>query len=150
MSEHPQAAILRAIAEDRDATIQFRAPGAVEWGVCGVAYMLMHPAFIYRIAPKLDRYETEGYALAMRVLQSDLYKQLDDRELAECDEFIRREVPETESKPAEKVYYLWALVCDDKLEPVNPMVPEGEKPDGFRDKKLIRLDWSRTVIQEGK
>lgn len=37
-----------------------------------------------------ERYETEGYALAMRVLQSDLYKILDDKERAECDEFIRR------------------------------------------------------------
>ena len=31
-----------------------------------------------------------GYALAMRVLQSDLYKQLDDKERAECDELIAR------------------------------------------------------------
>ena len=35
-------------------------------------------------------YETFGYALAVRVLQSDLYAQLDDKERAECDELIRR------------------------------------------------------------
>ncbi len=34
-------------------------------------------------------YDRFGYALAMRVLQSDLYHQLDDRERAECDELIR-------------------------------------------------------------
>lgn len=34
--------------------------------------------------------DTFGCALAMRVLQSDLYKQLDDTELGECDELIRR------------------------------------------------------------
>jgi polyhydroxyalkanoate synthesis regulator phasin len=33
---------------------------------------------------------TFGCALAMRVLQSDLYRQLDDTERAECDELIAR------------------------------------------------------------
>jgi hypothetical protein len=37
-------------------------------------------------SPDYDRF---GYALAMRVLQSDLYHQLDERERSECDEFIR-------------------------------------------------------------
>lgn len=32
---------------------------------------------------------TSGYALAMRVLQSNLYGSLDDRERAECDELVR-------------------------------------------------------------
>ena len=36
------------------------------------------------------QFETEGYALAMAVLQSDLYRKLDDIQRAECDEFIRR------------------------------------------------------------
>lgn len=31
-----------------------------------------------------------GYALAMRVLQSELYLQLDDTEFAECEAFIQR------------------------------------------------------------
>lgn len=31
-----------------------------------------------------------GYALAMRVLQSDLYRKLDDIERGECDEMIAR------------------------------------------------------------
>lgn len=31
-----------------------------------------------------------GYSLAMRVMQSDLYRRLDGRERAECDELIRR------------------------------------------------------------
>lgn len=35
-------------------------------------------------------YDSFGYALAMRVLQSELYRQLDDRERAECDELIQR------------------------------------------------------------
>ena len=35
------------------------------------------------------QYETFGYALAMHVLQSDLYHNLDDKERAECDEMIR-------------------------------------------------------------
>lgn len=35
-------------------------------------------------------YDSHGYALAMRVLQSDLYHRLDDRERAECDELIAR------------------------------------------------------------
>jgi hypothetical protein len=35
-------------------------------------------------------FESEGYALAARVLQSDLYGKLDDKERAECDEFLRR------------------------------------------------------------
>lgn len=34
--------------------------------------------------------EALGYKLGMRVLQSDLYRQLDDAERAECDEFIAR------------------------------------------------------------
>ena len=37
-----------------------------------------------------DRYETFGYALAMRVLQSPTYARLDDKERAECDELIKR------------------------------------------------------------
>lgn len=35
-------------------------------------------------------YATLGYALAMRVLQSDLYPTLDELERAECDELIAR------------------------------------------------------------
>jgi hypothetical protein len=35
-------------------------------------------------------FEAEGYALAARVLQSDLYEKLDDKERAECDEFLKR------------------------------------------------------------
>lgn len=35
-------------------------------------------------------YDLPGYALAMRVLQSDLYPQLDDREKAECDALIAK------------------------------------------------------------
>lgn len=31
-----------------------------------------------------------GCALAMRVMQSDLYQQLDDTERADCDELVRR------------------------------------------------------------
>lgn len=37
-----------------------------------------------------ELYQTFGYALAMRVLQSDLYRLLDDTERAECDELIQR------------------------------------------------------------
>src|SRR5690242_9002238 len=37
-----------------------------------------------------EHYESFGYALAMSVLQSDLYTTLDDRERAECDELIAR------------------------------------------------------------
>lgn len=33
---------------------------------------------------------TRGYALAMRVLQSDLFKQLDEKETKECLDFIDR------------------------------------------------------------
>jgi hypothetical protein len=43
-----------------------------------------------------------GYALAMRVLQSDLYSKLDDKERSECDEIIRRGPilnPQEEDKP---------------------------------------------------
>ena len=36
-----------------------------------------------------DRYETLGYALAMRIMQSGMYDRLDDKERAECDELIR-------------------------------------------------------------
>lgn len=51
-----------------------------------------------RAIPKLD-FDSFGYALAMRVMQSDLYAQLDDRERAECDALIsnvlhrRRAIP---------------------------------------------------------
>lgn len=38
---------------------------------------------------RVPDYGRFGYALAMRVLQSDLYRQLDERERAECDELIR-------------------------------------------------------------
>ena len=34
------------------------------------------------------QYEAMGYALATRVLQSDLYAKLDDRERAECDALL--------------------------------------------------------------
>jgi hypothetical protein len=37
-----------------------------------------------------ETYESFGYALAMGVLQSDLYRHLDDRQRAECDELIAR------------------------------------------------------------
>lgn len=33
-------------------------------------------------------YESFGYALAVRVLQSDLYSKLDSKERAECDQLI--------------------------------------------------------------
>lgn len=36
------------------------------------------------------QYETFGYALAMRVAQSEMYYKLDDKERAECDELIQR------------------------------------------------------------
>lgn len=36
----------------------------------------------------LCRTRRDGYVLAMRVLQSDLYKQLDDVERAACDSLI--------------------------------------------------------------
>lgn len=38
----------------------------------------------------MSNYDSLGYALAMRVLQSDLYRQLDDTERGECDELVRR------------------------------------------------------------
>ena len=38
-------------------------------------------------------YASHGYALAARVLQSDLYAKLDDRERAECDAMVRGEAP---------------------------------------------------------
>ena len=37
-----------------------------------------------------EPFESFGYALAMRVLQSTMYQSLDDKERAECDELIRR------------------------------------------------------------
>jgi hypothetical protein len=39
---------------------------------------------------KPARFEAQGFALAARVLQSDLYEKLDAKERAECDEFLRR------------------------------------------------------------
>ena len=49
-----------------------------------------------------DRYDTEGYALAMEVLQSDLYAKLHDKARVECDEFIQRGMAE----PAEPVSWV--------------------------------------------
>lgn len=44
-----------------------------------------HDAFMFYAKNK-----TFGCVLAMRVMQSDLYEQLDDTERTECDELIRR------------------------------------------------------------
>jgi len=41
-------------------------------------------------APEAHEGDQPGFALAMRVLQSDLYHQLDDRERAECDALLPR------------------------------------------------------------
>jgi hypothetical protein len=38
----------------------------------------------------MANYDSFGYALATRVLQSEVYAKLDERERAECDELIRR------------------------------------------------------------
>jgi hypothetical protein len=38
----------------------------------------------------MSNYDSFGYALAMRVMQSDLYPELDERERSECDELIHR------------------------------------------------------------
>lgn len=38
----------------------------------------------------MSNYNSFGYALAMRVLQSDLYHILEDKERVECDALIER------------------------------------------------------------
>ena len=47
------------------------------------------------------QFETEGYVLAMAVMQSDLYNKLDDKEKADCDVLIRRGMHKPKS-PEEK------------------------------------------------
>lgn len=58
----------------------------------GIFLLLVILAVVLRHIPKpkSKQFETHGYALAMRVLQSDLYHQLDALERAECDELIQR------------------------------------------------------------
>jgi hypothetical protein len=41
-------------------------------------------------AQRLNERRPLGCFLAMRVMQSDLYRQLDDAERADCDELVRR------------------------------------------------------------
>lgn len=47
-----------------------------------------------------QRFESFGYALAMRVMQSDLYAQLDDRERDECDALINNALRPVATLPA--------------------------------------------------
>jgi hypothetical protein len=44
----------------------------------------------YIAGAKMVQEEEFGCALAVRVMQSDLYERLDDLERAECDELVRR------------------------------------------------------------
>lgn len=62
------------------------APSKEGVGQEAVATSAPHAEQTHVSVPNYDRF---GYALAMRVLQSDLYHQLDDRERAECDGLIR-------------------------------------------------------------
>ncbi len=80
-----------------------------------------------------ERYTTPGYALAMRVLQSDLYEILDGSERTECDEMIRRgqAAPATRQEDvAEIVRKACAKACDE--EGAEAKVIALSKPTGQR------------------
>ena len=55
-------------------------------------------------------YASFGYALATRVMQSDLYKHLDERERAECDAMVNGEAPISDAVPDAPLGYRHELV----------------------------------------
>jgi hypothetical protein len=62
----------------------------------------------------MANYDSLGYALAMRVLQSGLFENLDERERAECDELLRRGMGrESSSQPDHTDHPLrhWDRTC---------------------------------------
>lgn len=61
------------------------------------------------------RYETPGYALAMRVMQSDRYPKLDGRERSECDAFIAEGQSAAPVRAVEQQPVAWAYQCGDTL-----------------------------------
>ena len=58
-------------------------------------------------------YDLIGYALAMRVLQSDLYDKLDGTERAQCDELIARGMGKSE--PDKETHHCLIMIPDDCL-----------------------------------
>jgi len=62
----------------------------------------------------MANYDSFGYALAVRVLQSEVYAKLDERERAECDELVRRGLGRaSSSQPAHTDHPLrhWDRTC---------------------------------------
>lgn len=69
-------------------------------------------------------YDSFGYALAMGVLQSDLYHKLEDRARAECDEMILRGQGRSQhSKSGGEIPDGWKLV---PIEPTTDMWDQAE------------------------
>lgn len=75
--------MMPVIRHSRRHTFVSKGAGHHHCGLCGYGERdrLHQPAMLA---------DSFGYSLAMRVLQSTLYANLDDKERAECDELIRR------------------------------------------------------------
>lgn len=171
MSEHPQAAILRAIAEDGKAKIEVMDSTTCPptWFPASLDYVLNLPSKTYRIAPKQHQPDADGWIkwegglnpvpgrrVDYRFRNGDEYFDLrsnvltwwhDDRACG-ADIIAYRIV-----KPKrEKVYYLWVYPGSSQSKPDNDYCMYSDRLyTNAPVPNAIRLDWSRTMIpQEGK
>lgn len=152
---HPQAEILKAIAEDKDAQIEIYDAGN-KWQPCTIQYILRFPEETYRIAPKPDadgwipwhggENPVPGKMVECMLSAGHRFRCAADslswRHNGDCGGIVAYRV--VEPKPAKKVYYLWAYEDDERRLKMSPFLRiEGEE---YPVKGAIRLDWSRTEV----